>query len=227
MSDQEIFINNNPPTALEKLDTLHIVCDRFSHSIRTHLGVALGLVEDIKLGYDISKQDLEDANSSLRSILGVLNSVKDLSAAPEFRPTKVLLSEILAETISQLNYSVCSSISKSSDSRMLDKSLIQKALRSIFLFANSRIDRTSDETRKIYCQLENNGAQQKLSIVFHQSPASDKKTLEGVTSWYELAKVDHRSDSLGLFYASEIFDIHQLNTGCFIENGKITLEASI
>ena len=40
---------------MESLEMLSIVCDRFSHAIRTHLGVSMGVVDDLIAGYELSR----------------------------------------------------------------------------------------------------------------------------------------------------------------------------
>ena len=55
-----------------------LVCERISHSLRTPLGVALGVVDDLCNGLELTNEDYSDARKALKQIQGILDEVRDL-----------------------------------------------------------------------------------------------------------------------------------------------------
>lgn len=54
------------------------ICEHYSHSMRTPLGVALGVVSDLVDGYQVSERDLKDAKAALERIRRLLDELRDL-----------------------------------------------------------------------------------------------------------------------------------------------------
>lgn len=71
-------MHNTKDEANECSALLREVCEHYSHSLRTPLGVAMGVVNDLADGYEVSKDELEDARSALGSILVLLNELRDV-----------------------------------------------------------------------------------------------------------------------------------------------------
>ncbi len=64
-------------------ESVAAVCERYSHKMRTPLGVALGVITDLVDGYEVPPDALKDAKSALEKIRDMLNELRDLPKGTE------------------------------------------------------------------------------------------------------------------------------------------------
>lgn len=60
-----------------KTGNIREVCEHYSHALRSPLGVALGVVNDLLGGYEVNREDLQDAKSALERIRGLADELRD------------------------------------------------------------------------------------------------------------------------------------------------------
>lgn len=134
-------------TALKDLETLYLLCDRFSHELRTPLGVALGVLDDHLQGQPLSREDYEDAQTSLKNIHRSLEHVREIGAAlsPTFR--RVGSVELIEELSCSLVSSPKLKVSEDADLILVaDLKLLVRALRSLERYLLFRADKTIERS---------------------------------------------------------------------------------
>lgn len=212
------------PPDLERLEDLHLIFDRFSHSIRTPLSVSMGVVNDLCSGYSLETNDLEDARTSLQSILNALNSFRDLSQPPGFSPNPQSLRDFLETNIegsfgipsNTLNFTLNLAESENSLPRPLDQQLLSRSIRCLLRYAVSRLNRYSqfrldneaDLPREVFLSLTSNQEHEIFTISIPQPSTPDFISLKKSPYWRSLTMSDHSLESLGLLFSDAVFALH-------------------
>lgn len=65
--------------SFEALQCLVLVAERFSHILRTPLGVALGVLDDLTNGFELGADDLADGRNALRRMLAALEALSGMA----------------------------------------------------------------------------------------------------------------------------------------------------
>ncbi len=206
------------PTAsemLSALEDLYIICDRFSHAIRTHLGVSMGIIDDHLAGYTLERKDYEDAKSALQAILGTLNSVRDITNPPRFMPEEVSLGEFIESEANQ-KFGLDPALQLFTETEGValrvryDRKLLYRALRCLLQYANSRQQRyTAGDDSPISLRLiEQRNGSSRIIIEFNQSGSSDNTLYRQARTWRDISIIDHATESLGLLFAERVFELH-------------------
>lgn len=211
---------------LERLEDLHLIFDRFSHSIRTPLSVSMGVVNDLCSGYSLETKDLEDARISLDAILNALNSFRDVTQPPDFRPSPQSLQNFLEMNMESsfgipsetLNCTLHLDLGERSLQRPLDHQLLLRSLRYLLLYAVSRLNQFSEVPhslgipREITLSLSLNQTHEIFSLSIPQPLTSDLSLLKTLPSWRSLILCDHSLASLGLLFSDTVFSLHGAST---------------
>ncbi len=216
---------------LESLEDLYVVCDRFSHSIRTHLGVSMGVLDDLCAGHRLEKQDFKDARSALHHILQTLDSVREMTNLPAFDPRPSSLSELLQEEMKS-NEQLVLELRSDPLERTIDKKLFLRALRCLTFYGAERRRRFNKQElpkpllvleRKVLETKEGAGSKQEvLRYILQQSHSIDSVFLKDATRFRDLASIDHAPHSLGLLFCERVFHLHQgITRFTFKEPGEL------
>lgn len=219
--------------ALETLELLCLLTDRFSHALRTPLGVALGIVDDSAAGVRLTIQDYEDARSALRGMVSVLDAAKDLANPAHYRPIESSLTDFISEYAADLmsfNSAGPGKISlelrqSSAGRRLMDHRLLYRALRLSLSFLFSRKERfCPNSTRPVTVIFDSADGAESILCSGPGGPA-----LSGSRSGplRQLVSEDHTVAALGLIFAEAVFKLH--GAGCaFLAagDGGLSLTAS-
>jgi hypothetical protein len=204
--------------ALYRLDMLNAVCDRFSHSIRTKLGISLGVLDDHLNGYKLETADYQDARDALMGVVSTLNSIKDVTGEPVFHPLYTDLISLLAngqKTRFGFDGSFQIELNTSGIKKLehpIDSALFDRGFRCLINYLSTRLENLPASLRKISLGLSeiNEFGETKL-IILCSIPLQDGlvlSKLSEVSSVVELVKLDHRPQSLALFYFEEVVKLH-------------------
>ena len=212
-SAKEIPADSHGPE-MRHVENLHTIFDRVSHSMRTHLGVALGILEDLDRDVELAPEDFADARSSLHAMLEVLNSMRDLTNPPQFNPTEIDLFAALTEEL-ETNFTLPPTprirgyLQPIAERHVLDKTLFSRAVRTLLSYSYSRLARfPNGEKTPLTLDLAKDRGQTTITIVAHQRTALDHKLLRHATTLKQVAEIDHTTTALGLLFADEVFLLH-------------------
>lgn len=204
--------------ALYRLDMLNAVCDRFSHSIRTKLGISLGVLEDHLNGYQLETADFQDARDALMGVVTTLNSIKDVTGEPIFNPkSEDLISLLVSAQKTRFGFdgSFQIELNTSGIKRLehpVDSALLDKGFRCLINYLSTRLENLQASARKISLELlqVNEFGKAKIVIICSISLQDGLvlSKLGGISSVVELVKLDHRPQSLALFYFEEVMKLH-------------------
>lgn len=216
MSASKTSAHHRDSDGLDTLELLYIVCDRFSHSLRTPLGVAMGLIDDLQGGYAPGADEIGDARSALGSMLKTLNSVKDITNQPQYFPERVAVNSVIhGEMFAQLfsdptlKFEIKSFLPESLELN-LDQKLLFRAVRSVLTYCRSRVNRFPDANAGINIQFKSPARSSRLEIILSckHSPGNDFQFLSEVRDLRRICRLDQSADSLGLLFVDAVFQLH-------------------
>jgi len=217
---------DNTPASLSTLSALALVTERLSHSVRTHLSVSIGAVDDMLGGFSLSNQDLGDALNALKQILHTVNCFSDICKTPSYSPKPDSLQEIMSNNKAanfgfDPSLEILSELGSSTERKLLDKDLISRALRCLLRYAQTNRISPSKPTTTGSCfekkivklKLQNestptDSSLENLSLEFQHTELNNLLDSKTLNSWSELAINDRRPEALGLFFAEHVFLLH-------------------
>lgn len=231
--------------ALRILRTQFLICSRFSHAMRSHLGVAMNVIEDFLQGYQLSRIDIEDARHALRAMLRTMNSFRELAIEPRVDFRKLSLYEFLAVAKSDhffLNsrISVKITLANRGKVRALDPKLLLRALRTMVSYIETKTQCCSHWGEKQISldlgirkslpdiqipravSLKNTtrpqeNASEVISLTFFHDQAQMDEIFQKASTLRELVELDHSIESLGLLFAEDVLNLHGAVCECGCE----------
>lgn len=192
------------PTVSPTLDALYLCCDRFAHAIRTHLGVALGAVEDLAAGIALEPADIKDALQALRQILNALEALRPFSNAPVLNMREFSLTAVVDEAVAQLSPLARSQTPSHRYTRTGDPVLLRRALECLIRYASGRRTR-GNHAGAVEVRLSDMAGASLIGIC---SPGTFPTSMHGRYTLSQLAHIDHSPEALGLLYADAALALH-------------------
>ena len=188
---------------IDSLKTISLLLERFSHSIRTHLGVGLGALNDLVEGVELSKEDLEDGKTSLVSILKVLDSIKPLSISVSSSREFIDLKE--AVELSGLNLETIVETSIQVEQELFPKALVE---------LQNYLKHKSETDSSVEVSLDTSEVTPVIVL------AATTNLEERTESLEELFTRDHSIDSIGLIFANEVLKVHGFSAELVSRSGS-------
>lgn len=213
--------------ALRRLHDYYLLSDRFSHSIRTHLSVAMGVVDDLLSGLHLTSDDFSDAAQALREILRTLESLREMANPPRPAFVRSSLPAILLELknsslLPAVELVISADCQGALSNLRIDPTLFARALQALLHYGAARQKRFArTRTSNPLLILRHQQALQashcpddcwELSLSFEQHDAPDANILKEASCWRDLAQADHSPESLKLLFAETVMEYHGAET---------------
>ena len=198
---------------LRRLSDFYVFSDRLSHSLRTPLSVALGVIDDLAAGITLDSQDLIDASRALRQILHTLNSLREMANPPRFHPEKIPVAHLFTEELRSA-FLDCTTFAVQDTERqhLIDRALFTRALQSLFTFAtyaNVSDNETPSAVLTVALQDVSPECERLRITVPH---ARLYRQLAGARTFSDIAELDHSAEALKLLYVEAIAEIHGVHS---------------
>ena len=208
--------NQSVRVAIQSINLITLIIDRFSHSVRGHLGVSLGVLDDLCLGHQLSLEDIHEARLSLQKLTGSLEALRDLSRQTNFSPEPFDLIGFLCQQIPQsFGLKLKAEVKYrredfESGTFYVDKKLLTWAMRSLFRYLALGqakeavpIQFSLKLTQKDSATVLSLGHELCINEILAQ-----KLALEQGAGLLALARVDHRPEALGLIFIEQVLFAH-------------------
>jgi signal transduction histidine kinase len=197
--------------AAEQLEALSLFSDRFSHALRTPLGVGLGLVEDLLRGFSFSEQELLDAKNSLKQIHSTLEELREFIGRVDFQPRTVDLQQFFIQELQAYHPGLKHSAAAFSLIGTFngDPSLLGRAARLCikYILRKSPMHAPSGTDVAISTVRETSASElrQDLCLVFSSAPLTE---VEESSPAFAIVRRDQSVQALGLLFAEQILRLH-------------------
>ncbi len=200
------------------LIALELTVERLAHSIRTHLGIANGVISDIAAGYPFDKTDVEDATKSIAIIVSYLHQLSSLNTSFNSTISDLVklqeLGEVIKTAVIRNGAGVSLDVIGISEGDLISRVFVECAEKGAHYITSKIIRQCNHPLLDIKIRSH---SKEEVSLVL-SSPLKTKnkqQCAKNITEFYKIISKDSAPESLSLLYIAELI---------FSNNGKLRLD---
>lgn len=206
--DEAVLVPN------ESLNLLQLFCSRISHDVRTPLGILLGLIDDLREGHELSREELDDSGYALKRIQQLADLLRDIGTplvevAGEGTDVRAVV-EIAKAKYGSPEFGL--ELTEAQVGIVRNVNLLQRAIGLFLFFCRSWSLVEAGSTPVVGLRVAETGARLELEFCIREVNTEIIPLLQAAHSLADLAQRDYKISSLPLIFLDQLSNLSGIDS---------------